>query len=135
MKNTIYVYRVDPIDDFHLWMSPDDLLSKFEKEDFRSRWEYDEVLDMARAGARLIGWEGDMRDGPFVSVLPPGGSGVGSPFLIAWKQNNNGTSFVTSPYALPWLETENSIVVQCDIERILGNSNLTMKIVKGRFNG
>jgi hypothetical protein len=32
------------------------------------------------------------------------GDGAG-PLMIAWKQDNNGDTFVYSPWPLPWLET------------------------------
>lgn len=135
MKNTIYVYRVDPIDDLHLWMSPGDVFNKTATDDFRSYDEYEEVFNEGKITARFIGWEGDMREGPVVSMLPPIGAGENSLFLIAWKQDNNGESFVVSPYELPWLETENSVVVRCDIERRPGEMKITRKIQRVRFKG
>jgi hypothetical protein len=49
-------------------------------------------------------WEGDMSFGVFVSALPPDDCGGECPVLIAWKQSNNGTTFVYSPRPLPWLQ-------------------------------
>lgn len=97
MKQIIYVYRVEPIDDFHLWMSPSDVFNAFGSNDLRTIKEFEEVFDTAKTSARLIGWEGDIREGPFVSMLPPDGAGSRSLFIVAWKQDNNGTSFVASP--------------------------------------
>jgi hypothetical protein len=45
-------------------------------------------------------WEGDIVNGPYWIPLPTEGD---EKFLIAWKQTNNGTSFVASPFSLPWL--------------------------------
>jgi hypothetical protein len=53
------------------------------------------------------GWEGDIRhgSGPFVCPLPDGD--CGSEYLIAWKQDNNGSTFIASPFCLPWLKRDN----------------------------
>lgn len=133
MNTTMYVYRLDPIDDFHLWMDPTDIFNKTGADDLRSFDEFEEVFDTAKVSAKLIGWDGDIREGPFVSVLPPGGCGEQSLFIIAWKQDNNGTSFVASPYALPWLATENSAIVRCDIVRRPGELIISRKIEKACF--
>jgi hypothetical protein len=61
----------------------------------------------ARSIARRVHWEGDIRSGsgPFICPIPDGDS-TGE-YLIAWKQNNNGTTFIASPFRLSWLEPEN----------------------------
>jgi hypothetical protein len=33
-------------------------------------------------------------------------------YLIAWKQDNNGESFVALPFPLPWLEEDAAAVVR-----------------------
>lgn len=46
-------------------------------------------------------WEGDFREGPFVFHVPsPGDSGMAAGF--AWKQDNNGATFLCSPVSLDW---------------------------------
>jgi hypothetical protein len=57
--------------------------------------------------ARRVGWEGDVREGPWFCPLPAEGSD--ETFLIVWKQDNNGQTFVASPYRLPWLETGDDV--------------------------
>jgi hypothetical protein len=46
-------------------------------------------------------WEGDIRGGPFISGLPR--DGYPNALIVAWKQDNNGTTFVGSEIELPWL--------------------------------
>ena len=58
---------------------------------------------VARQLGRRIGWEGDFR-GPISCPLPNGD--CGGEYLIAWKQDNNGATFVASPFALLWLQRE-----------------------------
>jgi hypothetical protein len=49
------------------------------------------------------GWEGDVREGPFVSGLMPPEPGDEFVVAVALKQDNNGWIYVWSPYQLPWL--------------------------------
>lgn len=50
-------------------------------------------------------WEGDYRNPPVVFFLP---TELEFQYAFAWKQDNNGSTFVVSPVALPWLD-EHSI--------------------------
>jgi len=49
------------------------------------------------------GWEGDVRDGPFIAGLPPAHKGSESDLMVAVKQEENGLVFVWSPHELTWL--------------------------------
>jgi hypothetical protein len=53
-----------------------------------------------------IGFDGKLRsgEGPCVIPLPSGDYDCG--YLIAWKQDNNGSCFIASPYPLPWIARE-----------------------------
>jgi len=106
----IYVYAlVTPIDFWIGWHKPEDIVSWSEGEAWSSgkiaRWDYFPMLLMAqRIALEHLGWEGDIRkgEGPFISLIPSKDSCTGE-IIIAWKQDNNGQTFVASPYALPWL--------------------------------
>lgn len=65
--------------------------------------ELEELFEDAKEDAREVGWEGDMVLGPVVFTLPDPHS---NSFAIgfAWKQSNNGTTFIFSPFELPWLK-------------------------------
>jgi hypothetical protein len=68
-----------------------------------------EVVSRFQHATRLatrIGWEGDFRNGPFISAMPAEHGNGYSEFLIAWKQDNNGTTFIASPFPLLWLEDD-----------------------------
>jgi hypothetical protein len=65
--------------------------------------EFLSAIKEAKAEARKVGWEGDYRDAPCVFWLPsPDSSDMRYAFI--WKQDNNGTTFIVSPFRLPWLE-------------------------------
>tara|TARA_Y100001938_G_scaffold139920_1_gene207426 strand:- start:518 stop:874 length:357 start_codon:yes stop_codon:yes gene_type:complete len=53
-------------------------------------------------GFREAGWEGDYSEGPFFFAVPR--VEVEMAWGVIVKQNNNGTTFVASPYPFPWLE-------------------------------
>jgi hypothetical protein len=63
------------------------------------------VWSKAKDLADKFGWEGDIREGPFVAVLPDKG-GVLSRVIIALKQDNDGTTFVAPRYRLPWYDSD-----------------------------
>lgn len=101
------VYSLMPIDWWNGWREPSDLF-RVNVHQNPERWhdpaEWDELWAKARELARRAGWEGDIREGPYVTVVPqdPGMSAL-PPVIIGWKQDNNGTTFVASPFPLPWL--------------------------------
>ncbi|PSS59873.1 hypothetical protein C6558_36235 [Ensifer sp. NM-2] len=100
----IFVYKLGPIDFWNGWLSAADFVAETENVDANYNEEtFLPFVEKAQDLARGIGWEGDMRSGPFVSALPNPDSGNLSDFILAWKQDNNGTTFVASPYELPWL--------------------------------
>jgi hypothetical protein len=59
-------------------------------------------FDTACNLARRVGWEGDFAQEPRVVWLPPADDQTWM-HAFAWKQENNGGTFVVSPYPLPWL--------------------------------
>lgn len=107
----MYVYCGNPIDFWTGWMTEAEYLATLETVDFDGNptneglAAYYTRLGAAQVLAKRVGWEGDMRQGPFVSGLPTPDS-PNSEFLIGWKQDNNGTTFVASPYELPWLSKD-----------------------------
>jgi len=104
------VYKRYPIDFWPGWLTEAQFKAQLTKiyitEDAaRILLEYKANLKLARRLAEKLGWEGDERDGPYIAGLPALDSG-GHAYLIAWKQDNDGTSFVASPFHLAWLETD-----------------------------
>ena len=99
----MHVYHMSPIDHWAGWQHPADVFAPVEESHDRHtipQWE--DAWDQARELARQIGWEGDVAIGPRVSMLPADDFKP-APFIIAWKQSNNGSTFVASPFPLPWL--------------------------------
>jgi hypothetical protein len=66
--------------------------------------DYEAFREEAFRMAREAGWEGDIREGPFISGLPSDADEPAGRIMIAWKQDNNGETFIVSPFALSWLE-------------------------------
>lgn len=105
----MHVYSRYPIDFWSGWMREDEYLQSLVREHHSSGGlatairGYEDFRDEGFQMARKIGWEGDIRQGPFIAGLPTyDGDGL---IMIAWKQDNNGETFILSPIQLPWLET------------------------------
>lgn len=75
------------------WPPPD--INSDDIKQFLSDWE------LAKAEATRIGWEGDFRHEPVVIWLP---DETGFDYGFVFKQDNNGTTYVVSPVAMPWLK-------------------------------
>ena len=124
----MFVYSLSPIDDWRGWQKPEDLfratidtspdanpagkdepLGAFEPHRWARAWT------SARAAARKLQWKGDIRPGggPYITILPAAEPGGLPLFVIAWKQQDNGTTFVASPVRLPWLEVEGNEWLGC----------------------
>lgn len=73
-----------------------------------SRTEVEEVLNEAVKVAKEQSYfEGDFMNGPGVFLLPfPNDSLFRFEYGFAWKQRNNGSTFIVSPVPLDWLEDE-----------------------------
>ena len=102
----MYVYKVGPIDEWDGWIQPDGGLgdrSECTSSLRADRAEYQALLNQAQTLAHRLAWEGDTLQGPFISMLPDPRS-ASSKMMIAWKQRNDGITFVASPFPLKHLE-------------------------------
>jgi hypothetical protein len=103
------LYHLDPIDFWDGWTSEYDYLRKLFTEYPNNNCgqiaAYIGLRAKAERMALKAGWDGDIREGVFVSALPPTDGRDSCPIMLAWKQDNNGETFVYSPWPLPWLET------------------------------
>lgn len=101
------VYMIDPIDFWVGWMTENEFKANIDlrywgPNERKHAWnEYLTLKWKALGAARNVGWEGDIREGPLISAIPSADGDVR--YIIAWKQDNNGTTFVATPYPLPWL--------------------------------
>lgn len=111
----MFAYSLAPIDFWTGWLTEEQYLLQLAEEAIRSE-NYTATLEQiaaryqrqkarAFALAKEIGWEGDIRQGcgPFIAGLPADEPGADSQIMIAWKQHNNGETFVVSPQPLPAL--------------------------------
>jgi len=101
----MFAYELEsPIDFWEGWLTEAEYLEHLIKGGPFSgdyKWsqigEYFRLRIKAEEIACTIGWEGDTRQGPFITALPP------DDIIVAWKHDNNGDTFVFSPRPLPWL--------------------------------
>lgn len=121
MKTTLYAYQINPVDWWAGALTLQEVMDRIRAEGLESRlpWPGDPdpegheepavarllgLYEAARVAAYEAGWEGDIRTGPYAWMLPnPDGGGELEPFAFAWKQDNNGATFVVSKVALPHL--------------------------------
>lgn len=64
-----------------------------------------EALKDIKAVFIELGWEGDVREGPYVVVIPTDDS-YDPKYIVALKQDNNGETFLASPIPLEHLNYE-----------------------------
>jgi len=108
----MFAYARGPIDFWDGWLTEDEYLTPVKKvyswgpDAQRNDVEYQDLKKAAFKLARKVGWEGDIRpdSGPFVAGLPGDEIGMDGNIMIAWKQDNNGETFIVSPFRLQWLE-------------------------------
>lgn len=109
----MFAYAVGPIDHWNGWQRPENVFVGGDNNyDTHQISEWPPLWERAKNLGQMAGWEGDIIAGPFVSVLPnePGDHWPGG-VMIAWKQANNGETFVVTPFLLPWLETNSWRIV------------------------
>jgi hypothetical protein len=90
------VHCLGPIDDWDDW-------TEYVPEDECDVREFAEACYLASR----LGWEGDINQGPFITaMLRPSGDRSGGARAIAFKQHNNGATFVATYCTMPWLFRE-----------------------------
>lgn len=91
---TPYIYEIPPIDDWDLY------IQVFVEDIVKSQRLYLVVRSAFEALKKYTSWEGDIRSGLFVQVLP-GSDPI--KYAVIVKQDNNGTTFVASGDRLDYL--------------------------------
>lgn len=97
IDGSLYVYELGPVD-YWQGLIPIEQLA----DEYLARDLYRFAMRAAFMVAKSTSWEGDFREGPFAFGLPTGDCDAA--LAVAWKQDNNGTTFVASPFPLPWLD-------------------------------
>ncbi|BAQ17931.1 hypothetical protein [Methyloceanibacter caenitepidi] len=97
--SNLYIYECSPIDDWSAWKP----LNEWMKDSLADGRLTDEKIDTlhlrlgaARKALLHRGWDGDTDIGPYVSALP----WSYDDYVIAWKQSDDGTTFLASPWSL-----------------------------------
>lgn len=102
------VPECEPGDEVELGEPIDPIASETDDEDYTgpqeplAAQEFRRDLEAAKSFAKHAGWEGDFVRGPGVFWLPDSES-RSFKYAFAWKQQNNGMTYVVSPLPLPWL--------------------------------
>lgn len=110
MSKQWYFYQMSPIDfNWSMLDTVEETIKKLSKDHdadyepltFRGLSGFLSDWNEAKEIARKSYWEGDFRESPRVFWLPSE-----QEFLhaFAWKQDNNGTTFIISPHPLPHLD-------------------------------
>jgi hypothetical protein len=107
----LYVYYCAAIDCWDGWVTEAEFIAVGNRPDLMEQTEdlaaFYRFKTRAFFLAKECGWEGDIREGPFVAALPSPG-GIDALYVLAWKQDNNGDTMIASPVPLPWLEASGS---------------------------
>jgi hypothetical protein len=115
MNDDLYVYELAPIDIWFAWRRPAEALKDDPEHDTYDGPTKDEFvlyfLRAKRLAAELLGYEGKMRDGPFIAPIVSA-DGNQADYMIGWKQESNGTTYVASPVDLPHLRKGNRWAVE-----------------------
>ena len=105
-----WIYECSPIDYWTSWQLAIDWLdgvqcdSRGDPIEEGSEVLRERRLDLLIAIAIAVkdaGWEGD---GTWLTAPLPNPDGFDCRPMFAVKQNNNGSTFITSPFRLPWLD-------------------------------
>ena len=109
-----YVYCTGPLDFWNGWHDAADIvrergdgLTEYGEGKFVDKEEFDRCYAELIKKATDMGWEGDIIEGPFVSVFPQEEFNAYHPrIMIAFKQRNNGTCFIYSGWPLVQFEND-----------------------------
>jgi hypothetical protein len=81
---------------------PDPNGTEDEKIYWDTRSPLKDFANVCRLAGKKSHWEGDFKEGPYLWWLPDGDNEF--VYAFAWKQHNNGTTYVASPVKLSWLD-------------------------------
>ena len=88
-----YIYELSPIDD---WTG----YTRIYLEDIRSSNDHMSLLrNVFAALLKYTNWERDIREGPFIAMIP-GTNGYACSYAVFLKQDNNGTTYAVLPQKL-----------------------------------
>jgi hypothetical protein len=123
IKEDFFAFHVAPIDLWQVKTTPAEVVKRLaEDTESDSNWHQlseflsflNEVDGFVRGGG-FPEWEGDVREGPYIYFVPAGHNSMAP--LFAWKQNNNGETFIVSRVDLPMMEEEGEINVEAFLSK------------------
>jgi hypothetical protein len=96
LAEALYLYALSPIDFWDGWLTLSDLRAHAPGllEAVAHR------VNVSTPFLKELLWEGD---GDWLCSMLPNPETCASEFLLTIKQENNGSTFVISPFVLPWL--------------------------------
>jgi len=115
---TYFCYSGEPIDWWAGWMDPAEAVAASLRETmdmpgsgvaFKNASDLaadiEQLIQVASTFLREHGWEGDIRGprGTWMLTVIPDSDTNSSALVFSVKQDNNGTTFIVSPYELSWL--------------------------------
>ena len=104
----VHIYKIAPMDHWIGWREEYDFLNDLEKLDDDSYGAaiqaYEAFNVHAYHKACKAGLGAETYDGPYVAALPTSDGEIR--LVMAWKQENNGTTFIASPVSLEHLEDD-----------------------------
>lgn len=100
---TWFVYDVEPIDWWYGWQTMPDALRALADGEDDTLQEFCHAFASAMQAATRAGYDGIPRDAiGYVSILPRHEYGGGM-WMFAFKADNNGSTYIVSPYHLGWM--------------------------------
>jgi len=101
------IYELPPIDHWYGAMDEDTFRRMFCRSEFNLHGmaaglsTMSKFITMAEKLFREAGWEGDCREGPYFFAVPTDDGMMRFGYIV--KQDNNGTTYVASPYPIAHL--------------------------------
>ena len=111
----MFIYQTPP-QDFWYGMIPLEKILEEKTDDYETQ-KIDLIKFLMKAARQTAiskgcDWEGDIRGNDIYLFGMPDPDNCRSIWGIAWKQDNNGTTFICSPVELPWLSGDYLIFKQ-----------------------
>lgn len=116
----MFIYQTAPVDYFagmlpiaiaaeNMWKELDEIEESGNEAVFNL---FKLAMDCSRAVslAKSSYWEGDIRGHDLYVFALPDPDATPPHLGLMWKQDNNGTTFICSPVALPWISNDDLLL-------------------------
>lgn len=107
----IHVFCVPPIDFWIGWLSERQFIDSLHEAEWAAEDQIEKyprfLMQAKKLAGDHLGWQGDVSDGPYISAVPSIDARYAYDrnyyYMIGWKQNNNGITFIASEVFIPRL--------------------------------